>query len=602
MQIETDKLLDALRQRKRPMGADLMAAPLPSVPQDDPQQPGIGDALIRGAMKVGSAYFNRDEPQDSAPNPMAHTEEFDPYGRRRIHGYRRGGRYDRDLNRPMVVGEDGPEVIVPDKPGTVIPTDELERALRGIPAPPVRTADAPVTDRLPATGQGVRPDALPSLVGAPNMPTSQPANATPAPLIPTEELRRALQGQGMPDHDFGRPDPPMSPGLSPPTPIGVQPSTEDLLAALRGGPAPSMTPAPMNPVDSTKPPAFKRTDGQERIEDSPSRLRAALVTGLEGIARVGQIPGVSVAQTFAGGINSLAGAVNPEILNDQARSRNQEREATALELKKRRLGVDAEEAGIQHTQAATEELQGRPAREQAKFIVEAQAKERELRAKDDREWAMWYDDQGRGWKRFKDSRPDEPAIDPRDPSGKTQLVVPEEQVGYINGIAAKGKDIIGAQGAAAANTAKSENEYQQRQAEYEGNVAKLKAAAKGARAEAAAARAQKTALDEKRKASPGDDAYENSLDAGRYQDLQDRIDKAEAAATAAETQLSALPKPVRPTTAVAPTINAPGTGTTQRPVKTEAEWRAIGEAEKKKDPSIDVEELVRRAKANGQLR
>jgi hypothetical protein len=94
--------------------------------QANAQRPRWWQSLLGGAAQVGSAYIG---------NPSA------------FKGFKKGGRYDDELGRPVLVGEEGkelaladdgstqvlgaqgPQVVVPQKPGVVVPAKQTQQIL-----------------------------------------------------------------------------------------------------------------------------------------------------------------------------------------------------------------------------------------------------------------------------------------------------------------------------------------------------------------------------------------------------------------------------------------------------------------------------------------
>jgi len=120
-------------------------------------------------------------------------------------------------------------------------------------------------------------------------------------------------------------------------------------------------------------------------------------------------------------------------------------------------------------------------------------------------------------------------------------------------------------------------------------VAELNARASAAKQQAEAAGRQLISLQTQIK-DRGTGAYpEETNEIAR---LSGEIRDKEAEAARYSQEASALPKPVKPSAQQSPTM------TGQRTIRTEAEWRAIAA----QTPGADPDELVRRARAAGQVK
>lgn len=512
-------LIEALK-RRRPAGLDIQPqamAPMPMPVQDNEQ-----GGTFAGARDLTAALMDKLAPQRKLPvfkseplqNMLPNVEA----------SFRRGGQLDQYLNKPVLVGEEGPEVIVPKQPSTVIPTTALEQALT-----------KPSPDPLP---------------------------------------HREATEENLPQ---------------PPAPSWL-PNTDTLQNALQGVQGPDVSRETMPYIDVGKAPKGPLPYGQEHLEDTPSKLRAAVVRALQQVEKTGAIPGVSVGQTLASaGPGALAGVLNPEFLNNDARARNQQKEAVGLGLQKRRQDVIEQGVDIENKRdipeiRAEERLQKRRSDvyERLKLMknykrgqnpaFDAELTKAGIVLDDFDNRKVEHARVAPRWKEngyWKTLDEDGNVIDLK--QGDRAMVDPND-VADTSGMTPKDRAMLGER--AGDNQIQYGNKVAQAEAERDGAIESIQQVDLELRGIDAAIAAST-------------DEYEKEDLRAERRELKKSRREALSKKAAADRLIGSLPKPQAQTQTSG-----------QRPQFTEAELREIG----KSRPGVDVEELVRRARANGQLK
>jgi hypothetical protein len=466
MNIDNNAMLDALRQKRQRIGPDVAPSPMMAMPQPpaQSQQPGIGESLIGALGTLGSAYLNREEEA-----PQTNDEEQRYYRFGGMMGLRHGGRY--DPRKPFIVGEDGAELVDPQSQ-TVIPNDILEQALRGNHGTPQETYGGMPNAAPPMT--------RPRIAETPNNAAMPPALGG-APVIPgLEDAMRSVNLPGM-----GQPAP-----ITPPD--------------MRGLGKPPLT-------------SDERRMGIEREEETPSRLRAAIVTALQGIARNSQNPDATVGSTLAGGIEGIGGAIDPQILNRDVRERNQGRQDQALLRRGKKAQIEGQELGNIQTGLENERLR-KPQ------VKEIKWEPRKVSGK----W-VWTNDRGER----------KPMLD-EDGKPVTEESGDKWQTGFApNGKKYRFNPSSGETVWEEGDFSKPDKPNEAEELNYGKTVADLDGKIAAARSAAGNAQAHIASLD----ADSAPDPYGEK--AKRREQFVDELDKANSTLSGLETERSRIPKPAR---------------------------------------------------------
>ena len=346
-----DSLLErGLGKRKR-IGPDIKPNPVPVR-----EESSAVDSIVNAGLQLGKAYQKRPVEAQASGEPLLHeaahtnpaksdNELFTSKGKHLWGGmprFRFGGIYDK--RQPFIVGEDGAEIVDPQSQ-TVIPNDAIEQILSG-------------GNQTAQEKYG-------------GMPT-----ITEMPIDPGMTPPQSIQGVGAVPLGGGQvrtaPDVPAL-GMNPAIPQPNSPKPNPLEDILNGGLPPGSATSPiahpsaeMPNVPMGKPPKFHRQDGQERLEDSPSRVMSIIGNALGGISQVAsQNPNASIGEVLAGGIApGVIGGFDPQSINRYRQAGNQQIQDANIIRRGKQAQVEGQEQENIYNQ-------GRPAREAAKIAEQS---------------------------------------------------------------------------------------------------------------------------------------------------------------------------------------------------------------------------------------
>lgn len=327
---------DITPQQKQPM-------PMPEQQQQNPLGGILGSLVgkrLRGMMNrrpSGSADI-------SAPVRAANNAKFGTgVPKFKLPGFARGGKLDRHIGKPVIVGERGAEVIIPTAPATVIPNHQLRALSQGSQIQPAQV-DAP---------QLTRP--APAL-------TVTPGTTTASPALVSSDVHAEL---GV--------DPSLAP-LIPTRPRMVSPNTPPVEMARGASGSNQLTrPRVADPMRN-----IENQIEYERahpVQDSNGRWswKAALANVGAGIAEQSRRGGTWQEMLASGAGSAIGGVIAPNA--DERRV--QQSRVTQLEqslakhglLRKQRLDLEGAEADNAYKRAQTDYLRtGKPAEAQAREI------------------------------------------------------------------------------------------------------------------------------------------------------------------------------------------------------------------------------------------